>query len=176
MTSRGSNTAVSELIDQVRAGSTDAFAELFRRYAPLVHQVASRMLTAHGDADDVVQDVFLGLPRALRSYRGDGSLEGWIRRVAVRTCLMRLRSRTRRREEVLDHEVPGASHVAGSLIDRIALQRALDSLPEPHRVVFVLKTMEGYSHAEIAAMLEITEEASRARLGRARSKLRSLLF
>ena len=172
----GTSATLPDLIDRVRAGSVDAFAELFQQYAPVVHRVAWRMLRVPADADDVVQEVFLGLPRALRGYRGEGSLEGWIKRVAVRTCLMRMRSHRRRREEALDVRAdmptPSSTH---DVIDRVALERALARIPEPNRIVFLLKVVEGYNHDEIAALLDITEDASRARLARARSELRSLL-
>ena len=164
-----------EELDRLRAGSTEAFADVFRQYAPLVHGVAWRLLQSE-EAEDVVQEVFLGLPRALPGYRREGPFEAWLKRVAVRTALMRLRS-MRRRPEAAGVAVPDLPTGRGpdALIDRIALERALVRLPDSLRVVFVLKVVQGYSHEEIAATLEITHEASRARLARARIELRLLL-
>ncbi len=164
----------AELAERAMQGSTDALGALFERYAPGVHRLAYALLRSGPDADDVVQDVFLGLPRALRSYAGRGPLEAWIRRVAARTALMRMRAGRRRREDLLDAgAAPGV--VRDAPVDRIALERAIGSLPEPLRAVFVLKVVEGYPHEEIARLAGITPETSKVRLFRARRALRNLL-
>lgn len=167
-------TRDAEMVERAVGGSPDALGALFRRYAPGVHRLAFALLRSASEADDVVQDVFLGLPRALRSYAGRGSLEAWIQRVAARTALMRLRTRRRRREDALDAAAaPGA--VRDAPVDRVALERAIGSLPEALRVVFVLKVVEGYPHEEVARMAGITVEASKVRLFRARKALQDLL-
>lgn len=164
----------TDVVERAMEGSPDALGTLFQRYAPGVHRLAYALLRSGPDADDVVQDVFLGLPRALRSYAGRGPLEAWIRRVAARTALMRLRARRRRREDSLDAAAaPGV--VRDAPVDRVALERAVGSLPEPLRVVFVLKVVEGYPHEEIARLAGITPETSKVRLFRARKALQSLL-
>jgi len=164
----------TELVERAKQGSTDALGALFHRYAPAVHRLAYALLRSGPEADDVVQDVFLGLPRALRGYAGRGPLEAWIRRVAARTALMRMRAHRRRREDSLDaHAAPGA--VRDAPVDRVALERAIGALPEPLRVVFVLKVVEGYPHEEVARLAGITPETSKVRLFRARKALQSLL-
>jgi RNA polymerase sigma-70 factor (ECF subfamily) len=164
----------AELAERAVQGSADALGALFRRHAPGVHRLAYALLRSAAEADDVVQDVFVGLPRALRGYAGRGPLEAWIRRIAARTALMRLRARRRRREDPLDPaDEPGAARDAP--VDRVALERAIGSLPEPLRTVFVLKVVEGYPHEEIARLVGITPEASKVRLFRARRALQSLL-
>jgi RNA polymerase sigma factor (sigma-70 family) len=167
------------LAERARAGSMDALAALYDAHAAGVYRVAFRLLRSVSDAEDVVQDVFVGLPRALRSYRGEGRLDAWIRQVAARTALMRLRTQRNRREEPAagDHgqaTTPRDLHAVSRTthpVDRIALRRALDALPEDYRVVFMLKVVEGYAHDEIAALLDITPLASRTRLARARKQL-----
>lgn len=164
------------IVERVRAGSPDALAALYDEYASGVYRIAYGMTQSTADAEDVVQDLFLGLPRALRSYRGEGSLEGWIKQIAVRTTLMRLRSGKRRREDPLE-SIPefSSSRSQPAPVEHIAIDRALTELPEPLRVVFVLKVVEGYEHEEIAALLGITPVLSRVRLFRARSHLQRLL-
>lgn len=149
---------------------------LYERYGAVVYRIALRLAQDTADAEDVVQEIFLGLPRALRSFRGSGSLEGWIKRIAVRTTLMRLRSQRRRREAPLEAG-PVRSDARGpaSVVDRIAMERALEQLAEPLCTVFVLKVIEGYGHEEISEMLGITVESSRTRLARARKSLRKSL-
>lgn len=156
-------------------GDPAALAALYERYGEMVHRTAYRLTGSAADADDLLQDVFVGLPEALRSYTGAGSLEGWLRRVTVRTALMRLRRTGRRREVSLDgaHHVPASADGDPGLAG--AVQAALDALPEPLRTVFVLKEVEGYSHAEIARALDIRVGTSEVRLSRARKQLRRLL-
>jgi RNA polymerase sigma-70 factor, ECF subfamily len=164
-----------DILEQARAGSTDALGELYRRHGQVVHAVAWRLLASRHDAEDVLQDVFVGLPRALRSYREQDRFEAWLKRLAVRTALVRLRTRRRRREEPLEvaagasaHAVPAVPHP----VDRIAAQRAIAQLPEPLRSVFILREVEGFSHGEIAELLGITAGSSATRLSRAWTMLR----
>lgn len=163
-----------QLVERARNGSMDALAALYDAHAAGVHRVAFRLLRSTADAEDVVQDVFVGLPRALRSWRGEGSLDAWIRQVAARVALMRLRSRKRRREEPAGTDATDSAS-PGNPVDRVALERALDGLSEEFRTVFLLKVVEGYSHDEIGGLLGITPAASRARLARARRLLGKLL-
>lgn len=164
-----------DLLQRAAAGHPEALAALYERYTAVVHRAAHRLTGSRADADDVLQDVFVGLPEALRRFAGRGSLEGWIRRIAIRTSLMRIRGASRRREVPLDDARPRASADAAAGVDRAALERALAALPGALRVVFVLKEVEGYSHAEIARLLGIREGASEVRLHRARKSLRTLL-
>jgi RNA polymerase sigma-70 factor (ECF subfamily) len=162
------------LARRAAAGDADALAALYHRYGELVHRTAWRVTGSAAEADDVLQDVFIGLPEALQKYGARGSLEGWLRQVAVRTALMRMRRSGRRREVPLE----GAGEVAASAAQpglAAALHRALAALPEPLRTVFVLKEVEGYSHAEIAEALAIRSGTSEVRLFRARKLLQSLL-
>ena len=92
----------AELVAAVRAGQTDALGRLFDRYAEPTWRLLSRMLGSAADADDALQDVFIGLPEILGSYSGRAPLAAWIRGVAVNTALMRLRTDRRRAEDPLD--------------------------------------------------------------------------
>jgi RNA polymerase sigma-70 factor, ECF subfamily len=165
----------ADLLQRAAAGQPDALADLYARYASVVHRAAYRLTASRADADDVLQDVFVGLPEALRHFGGRGSLEGWIRRVAVRAALMRMRGASRRREVPLEGTDAPAAGDPSAGIDRAVLERALSALPDALRVVFVLKEVEGYSHAEIGRLLGIREGASEVRLHRARKSLRTLL-
>src|SRR5687768_3076380 len=86
------------LVDAARTGSTEALAELYRRHADVVYRVAYSLLPETADAEDVLQDVFVGLPEALSRFDRSRPLEPWLKRVAARTALSRNRS-ARRREE-----------------------------------------------------------------------------
>jgi RNA polymerase sigma factor (sigma-70 family) len=162
-----------DLAHAVRDGSLDALGRAYARHAAAVYAAAYRILGVRADAEDVLQDVFVGLARALAGYQERGRLEAWLRRVAVRAALMRLRARGRRRETPFADLHEPAEHAADGTLDRVALQAALRTLPEKLRIVFVLKEMEGYSHDEVAALLGISAGTSAVRLFRAWKLLRT---
>ena len=160
------------LIEAVRAGSLDALGELYRRHADDVHALAYRVTGSRDDAADVLQDVFVGLPRALGAYREQGHFTAWLKQVTVRTSLMRQRSERRKRQASLDEMSDEATPVQRHPLDVLAVRRALRDLPDALRTVFALHEIEGYSHAEIAALVGITEGNSATRLSRAWTLLR----
>lgn len=162
------------LARQAAAGSAEALAALYTRHGAAVHAVAYRLTGSAMDAEDVLHDVFVGLPEALRGFAGTGALAGWIRRVAVRVALMRMRAGRRRGEVPLDAGPERAARPA-SPGDGVDVARALARLPDGLRAVFVLKEVEGYSHQEIGEMLGIRPNASEVRLFRARKALQTLL-
>jgi RNA polymerase sigma-70 factor (ECF subfamily) len=158
------------------APSNAPLSELYASYAADLFRLAYRLTGSSADAEDVVQDVFLGLPHALRGYDERGRFGAWLRTLTARTALSRLRRRTRRREVVLDAAVsPMTCGHAEAVVSHVTLQRALAQLPETLRSVLVLREMEGYSHAEIAELLGIGVSASQVRLHRAHEKLRTIL-
>jgi RNA polymerase sigma-70 factor (ECF subfamily) len=165
-------TSLAQLVSRIRAGHADALGELYARAAGRLGALAHRLTGSRQDAEDVVHDVFLGLPEALAHYDEQGQFEPWLRRVTARVALTRARGRQRRREHGLSAELPHAQATL-SLDDKVALSSALDALPDSLRTVIVLKMIEGYSHAEIAELLEITPRASEQRLHRAVKALRS---
>jgi RNA polymerase sigma-70 factor (ECF subfamily) len=160
----------SDLARRIRAGSADALGELYARSAPRLFAIARRLTGSREDAEDVLHDVFLGLPEALRRYDDSGVLDHWLSRVTTRVALMRLRSGRRRREVDIPPTLEAPRRAAP--VDRVSLEHAIDALPDPLRVVLVLKMIDGYSHAEIASLLDITPRASEQRLYRALSALR----
>lgn len=176
----GSGEAVTTpdpgLLAAARAGKAEALRELFQRYGQQMLDVAYRVTGTTHDAEDVVQDLFVGLPEALRAYSGRGALGAWLRRLTTRTSLIWLRQERRRgiRYERLAAEAD--TEVRPSAVEaRLTLERALSRMPEDLRSVYVLKEVEGYGHADIAELLGITRNASETRLHRARAFLRDRL-
>jgi RNA polymerase sigma-70 factor (ECF subfamily) len=164
----------TDLIAAVRAGSPDALGEMFVRYADVLLALAYRLTASRVEAEDVVQDVFVGLPEALRGYEEQGRLEAWLKRVTLRHALMRMRAASRRPESPLfeAQEISAAGH---DLAMRMTIDAALARLSEALRTVFVLHEIEGYSHAEIGEALGIRAGTSEVRLFRARAFLRAAL-
>jgi RNA polymerase sigma-70 factor (ECF subfamily) len=163
-----------EVRARAAAGDPAALETLFRAHAADVHRVGLLVTMSADDADDVVQDVFIGLPEALRRYTERGTFTAWLKAVATRVALMRLRAKRSARTDVVDPEILAAL-ASEEQPDRVALLDALGRLSPEQRAVFVLKAIEGYRHDEIATTLGITRGASEARLFRAIQSLRLLL-
>lgn len=175
---RQSSTPVSdaELVERARRGLPEALGELYERHATGLLRLATRITGSAFDAEDVIHDLFVGLPELLRRYEHRERLDAWLRGVVVRMSLGQLR-RDRRREHVIapaGHALR-AGHASTDPWGAVDLERALDKLSEGERAVFVLRQLEGCSHDEIAALLHITSGASRARHLRALRRLRRLL-
>ena len=173
-------TDVPALIARAREGDRFAFEGIYRAYAGRIYGLVLRLVADPVEAETLTQDVFIRVWRKLGSYRGTGSFEGWLRRVAVNTTIENRRSRTRRlRVETPEETAPDRassrpSH-AGRTEIRIDLERAMETLPEKAREVFVLHDVEGYKHEEIAAMTGTAVGTTKAQLHRARRLLREAL-
>jgi RNA polymerase sigma-70 factor, ECF subfamily len=161
------------LIEAVRAGDPEALAALYREHGADLYRLAYRLTGTREDAEDVVHDVFVGLPEALIRYEERGKFTSWLKRVAARVALLQLRSRQRRREVSLDV----ADQKPRPPVDAnvIALECAVNRLPDSLRIVIMLKEVEGYSHGEVAELLGISVAASRVRPARALARLRKAL-
>ncbi len=172
------------LVRAAQSGDPEALGALYDRYATSIFRTACRFVPTAADAEDVVHDVFVGLPEALRSYEETGRFGAWLTRVTVRLALMRERGRRRRREEPLDtDQLPGreqamardAIHAPVSPAEHDDLFRAVHALPEPLRHVLLLRLVDDFTHDEIAITLGISAGASRVRLSRALDALRRAL-
>ncbi len=168
------------LAAQCQAGTPGAFDELYRTHAPRLFGLACR-LVGRRDAEDLLQDIFLTAHRKLRLYKGDAALGTWLFRLATNLCLDHLRSRSTHAGHLTDplDDEPGASpHASGpvlGVVDRIDLERALETLPPGCRTIFVLHDVEGCEHREIAALLGISDGTSKSQLHKARLRLRRVL-
>lgn len=162
------------LIAAARDGSTQALGALYDRHARGMLAAAFHLLQSVPDAEDVVHDVFVGLPEALRRYEERGAFAAWLRRVTVRVALARLRE-----SAVLDlvplDETKGHAAPRPDLEMEVSLATSVRNLAPSLRAVLVLKEIEGYTHAEIAKLLDISVGASEVRLHRAIRALRAAL-
>jgi RNA polymerase sigma-70 factor, ECF subfamily len=162
-------------LERVAAGDRVALGELFVMFGDLVFRTALRLTGSRADAEDVTQELFLRLAGAVRGFTGGpSSFPGWIRRVAVRQTLMQMRSGRRRREVDVDG-VASLLAPQDDTLNRLTLEAALARLSAEHRLVFLLKEVEGLSHAEIAELAGISVANSEVRLHRARRELRDML-
>ncbi|WP_419856750.1 RNA polymerase sigma factor [Candidatus Palauibacter irciniicola] len=160
-------------------GDRRALQSLYEEYSKQLFAVAYRLTESSADARDVLHDIFGDLPEMLRRFDGERPLGPWLRSVTARVALRHVRSE-RRRHETAIAGVPDEGEIVPSpefpILESIALERALSSLTEKLRTVVVLKEMEGYSHEEIAELLQIERATSEGRLYKARKLLRAKLF
>jgi len=167
-----------------REGDADAFDALFQRWAGPLLRYLERMLHDAASAEDLVQEVFLRVHRARERYRPEARFSTWIFRIATNLALNELR-RPRRRDPhaSLDAEDAPQPPAPGTATDdfvhakRMAgeVERALRSLPERQRAALWLGAVEGFSYAEVAESLDVTEKAVKALVHRARSTLAARL-
>jgi RNA polymerase sigma-70 factor (ECF subfamily) len=158
------------------AGDTAAFERLYRRHAGRIHSLARRMIGPE-EADDVTQDVFVRAWRKLSLFRGDSQFGTWLYRLAVNVILGKRGtvSKYRDRHDATDvADLPIAARSVRPDI-RMDMESALDTLPKGAKQVFVLHDVEGYTHEEIAEMLDVTTGTSKSQLHRARMTLRQHL-
>jgi RNA polymerase sigma factor (sigma-70 family) len=162
------------------AGDLSAYDRLYRLQGARMKNLARNLLGSQTDAEDAVQDTFLKIQRGIKSFRGQSAFVTWTFRILVNTCHDLRRSRMRRKEQpqeeakdALPRPEPRAPGAHPSL--RMALERALQTLTQHQRDVFLMYEVEGFRHAEIAAMLEITETASKNTLFQAKKNLRAML-
>jgi RNA polymerase sigma-70 factor (ECF subfamily) len=157
-----------------------AYERLYQLQGARMRNLARNLLGSQTDAEDAVQDTFLKIQRGIASFRGQSTFLTWTFRILVNTCHDLRRSRLRRKEQThenADETAPRLEpHAAGAHPTlRMALQRALANLTQHQRDVFLLYEVEGFRHAEIARMLEISETASKNTLFQAKKNLRGML-
>jgi RNA polymerase sigma-70 factor (ECF subfamily) len=167
------------LARQAREGDSDAFGQLVERYAMAARRVARAVLRDDDEADDAVQDGVLAAWRAIERYDPARPFRPWLMRIVVNAALdLRRRDKVRRTEmipETVESRTIGPDRATDSVILGSQLRAALAELPERQRVAVVLFDAEGYSHAEIAALLEVPEGTVRSYVFHGRRALRRVL-
>jgi RNA polymerase sigma-70 factor (ECF subfamily) len=175
------------LVRRAQQGDQDAFATLFQMHKKRVYSVCLQMTKDVADAEDLTQEAFLQVFRNVNSFRGDSAFSTWLYRIAVNTVLMKLRRRKAPPLLSLDEPVSADSpslkrdvgkadpNLSGA-VDRIALRRAIQELPEGCRRIFDLHEVQGFQHHEIARQLHCSIGNSKSQLHKAKMKMRDLLF
>jgi len=159
------------MIQDCLKGDSRAQKQLFDSLAPHMLSVCMRYTGDRSSAEDLLQDGFVALFQKLDTYKGDGSFEGWARKIFVNTALMYLRKKDAlKMSEDLENARNLSSDISTQMQDigYKELMRLITQLPPGFRTVFNMYVIEGYSHKEIAEELGITETTSRTQLSRAR--------
>ena len=183
-----------DLLTRAKAGELGAFEALTNRYEQRVYSLALRMLRQEQDAEDVTQQTFLSALENLDGFRGDAAFATWLLRIATHAALKVIRKKrgldTVSLEEATEEAdsygtIPHPEYIADwrqspeELVQRNEIQRLLDDalakLDEKHRLVFLLRDVEGLSVKETAEALGLSEANTKVRLLRARLQLREQL-
>jgi RNA polymerase sigma-70 factor, ECF subfamily len=186
------------LLARLRVGDERAYEQLLSQYGGRLLAVARRMMGNEEDARDAVQEAMLSAFKALDRFDGKSKLSTWLHRIVVNACLMRMRAKGRRPEVSIDGLLPrfqedghrrdpgpvwkslgSANPSPGSGIEGTETRRLvranIDRLPEGYRTVLMLRDIEGLDTEQAAIALEMTPNAVKTRLHRARQALRELL-
>ncbi|TLU92253.1 RNA polymerase sigma factor [Dyadobacter sediminis] len=165
-------TSEAELISGCLLHDRTAQRQLYDRYKNAMYTLAYRITGDFDDANDVLQDSFMDVFRHLDQFRGEATLGAWIKQIVIRKS-------TKKKKVVLWQnldEYTGESIDWNEIeINTAHLESAVLSLPDGFRTIFVLAEVEGYTHREIAVMLNISEGTSKSQLFHAKRKLRRML-
>jgi RNA polymerase sigma factor (sigma-70 family) len=166
---------IDELVKRCRAGERKSQEMLYKQFASKMLGVCLRYATDRMEAEDMLQNGFIRVFEKINDFRGEGSFEGWMRRIMV-NCSIEHYRRNSKMMQLVDLEEASAE-VSGNPLATAKLEAKdlillIQRLSPGYRIVFNLYAIEGYSHKEIAAIVGITEGASKSQLSRARSILR----
>lgn len=168
------------LVVRAREGDVRAYEQLVRRYQGPIFRLAMRMLASRGDAEDVVQEVFLTAWRSLAGLHEDAAFVGWLYRMATNRCLNVIRARhatvdvdlAQQESRAVGSQPEHSVEVSGQLA---AVTEALQRLTGEQRACWLLREVHGRSYEEIAQAVGVTTTAVRGRIARARAQLTEMM-
>jgi len=184
------------LVEELRAGSEEAFAWLITRYHQPIYSLLARTVRNSADAADLTQEVFVKVFRGIHGFHGNASLRTWIYRIALREASNQRRWWIRHQQQEIPMEQEMAQGDCGKpvqlkdrLVDpaespyetvlheenRARVEQALRQVPEPFRTTLILRDIEGFVYEEVAAMQGVNLGTVKSRLVRGRSCLKALL-
>lgn len=170
--------SIEQLVDGCKRSERKMQEMLYRRLAAPMFNLCLRYASSDFEAEDMMQTGFIKVFKNIANFRGEGSFEGWIRRIMVNTAIEIYRKNLRMLKttditEVFDYEQQLFDMDHLEIED---LMKLIQQLPDGYRIVFNMYAIEGYSHQEIANVLQISEGASKSQLSRARAWLRNKLI
>jgi RNA polymerase sigma-70 factor, ECF subfamily len=192
----GAHPEEAAVVEQLKAGSEEAFGWLISRYQQPLYSLIYRILPNPGDAADITQEVFVKVFRGISRFQGEASLRTWIYRIALHEALNQRRwwSRHSKREVTIEGNDAGQGEeqhagIIETLVDQqespfemaahaevaARVEAALREVPEPFRTVVVLRDIEGFGYEEIAEILDANLGTVKSRLMRGRAHLKSRL-
>lgn len=165
---------LEQIIEGCRKGNTEARRELYVTYGSSMFGVIKRYVSDPATAEDLLHDGFVTLYTHISEYRGEGSFEGWCRRIFVNTVMSHFRRKNplEGADDIVSVNFKGA--IAPTAVEELSageIKVCIDQLPDGYRTVFNLHAVEGYGYPEIAEIMGISEATTRSQYLRARMKL-----
>jgi len=167
------------LIEECRRGSRKAQFRLYELYSKAMFNAAYRIVNNREEAEDMLQEAFTDCFRSIGSYRSESTFGAWLKTIVINKCINRLRKREAELVYVDDYspvERPGDEEPEVIWPDTSVIAKAAEKLPDGYRVVFSLYLLEGYDHAEISQIMNISESTSKTQYLRAKNKLKKILL
>lgn len=169
------SAAETQLLQRAQNGEREAIAVLFGRHRDKICRLAFQILRENDAAEDAAQEILLRAFEKMPTFRGESEFSTWLYRVALNHCLEKKRVLERRAalfEQQIEPSQPPPENIAQRVENRLALEGALDALPETLRVTLILRQWHELSYDEIAAILNIPGGTVRSRLHEARRQFR----
>ncbi len=169
------NLSLEQLIENCKNNDTKAQSELYKLFSSKLFAVCLKYSRNYAEAEDNLQDAFLTIFKKMEQYKNKGSFEGWLKRITINTVMQQYRS-----EKVFDM-------VNETVVDEIEIEmddedlsmdyllKIIQELPDRYRLVFNMYVLDGYSHKDIADMLNIHIGTSKSNLARARFILKQTI-
>ena len=167
--------SLDQLIQRCKKNDTVAQSELYKLYASKLFSLCLKYSRNYAEAEDNLQDAFLTIFKKMDQYKNKGSFEGWLKRITINTVLQQYR--TQKVFEITNENIVEevALEVDEESLSIDYLLKIIQELPDRYRLVFNLYVLDGYSHKEIAEMLEINTGTSKSNLARARNILKETI-
>ncbi|RYE32710.1 MAG: sigma-70 family RNA polymerase sigma factor [Sphingobacteriaceae bacterium] len=172
-------TSLTDVIQGCLLGHRKAQETLYKLFAAKMLGVCMRYATDKMEAEDMLQNGFIKVFGKINDYKGEGSFEGWIRRIMVHSAIEYYRKH-HKMMQLVDMETSGAAETvnaaAANSLEAKDLLAMIQTLPPGYRMVFNMYAIEGYSHKEIGEVMNISEGASKSQLSRARTILKEMVY
>lgn len=166
-------------INRLKENDSKAQRVFYQQLAPKMYGICLRFALINEDADDILQDGFIRVFKHIKDFRGEGSLEGWVRRTIVNTAINYYKKKIKQGIKIDLEYVKGKVKETNNIVEKMAadeILKLISELPRGYRMVFNLNVIEGYTHKEIGKILEISENTSKSQLSRARASLQKKIF
>ncbi|APX98835.1 RNA polymerase sigma factor [Lacinutrix venerupis] len=169
--------SLEKLIQNCKINDTKAQSELYKLYSSKLFSLSLKYSRNYAEAEDNLQDAFITIFKKIEQYKNKGSFEGWLKRITINTALQRYR--TQGVFDIVNEDLIEDEAITIEDEDNIPLDyllKIIQELPDRYRLVFNLYVMDGYSHKDIAQMLNITSGTSKSNLARARQTLKDKII
>ena len=170
---------LSKILERCKKFERKAQKELYDVYSPVLLGICIRYAKTKDEAEDILQEGFIKILTKIKDFKGDGSFEGWMRRIIVNTAISQYH-KNKKHNDIYDIDEINETDIKGNTFEETEftseeLYSVINSLPEGYKVVFNLYAIEGYKHKEIAKILNINQNTSKSQYSRAKERIRQQL-